>query len=593
MDKRAFTAFGLIFLFLIVWRTQVLPRMHPPPPPTKKEPAKPAKPTKGTREAPTETTSPAIAPAARKPAIPEPETTRTDAAPPAPPAQPTVDPADVDDNIPLESDLIRTVWSTRGAVIRQAFLKTYKDVDRKRDLALLKMPGTGAGSLALPDLSIGGASIPSDFSAVNFKHVVPSGRSRYGADLVFVTDVDGKAGKPVLRVEKRIRAPKGKFHLEMVLAFTNLGAEPIRPTYSLRAAAGVIPESKSRPGIIGIIANDRGKSSPAQLTQKPPMKLKEPVTVSRDDLHEILWAGTVNKYFAAVLCPAEPSVVSLATLEKIGPGGKTTGNAAATLRATTAEIPPGATVKHAYLFFIGPKAKDVLAKYPKQQLSRLLDFGTFGPICLVLIGLLEFFHRIIPNYGVAIVLMTIVVKVVLHPLTRKSQMSMHRMQKLQPKINELREKYKNNKQKLGQEQMAMFKEHGVNPMSGCLPMFLQIPVFIALFRTIRQSIQLRQAPFLLWIHDLSRPDALCKIGNFTLNLLPIAMTVTWVIQQKMMPKSTDPQQQQQQKMMMLMPIFFGFMLYSFPAGLALYWLTSTLLGILEQYWIRKQMAKMD
>ena len=176
---------------------------------------------------------------------------------------------------------------------------------------------------------------------------------------------------------------------------------------------------------------------------------------------------------------------------------------------------------------------------------------------------------------------------------------MFRMQQLQPMINQMKEKYKHDKQRMGKEQMLLFKKYGVNPMSGCLPMVLQLPVFFALFRTLQLSFEMRQAPFLLWVNDLSMPDTLLHfsfsipfIGN-ALNILPLIMTGASFAQMKLTPKApaVDPQAQAQQKMMSFMPIIFAFILYHMPSGLTVYWTTSTIFSIIEGLVIRKSIKK--
>ncbi len=255
------------------------------------------------------------------------------------------------------------------------------------------------------------------------------------------------------------------------------------------------------------------------------------------------------------------------------------------------ELQPNESVCHEYVLFLGPKKQDVLADYP--DMARLLDYGWFGAISKLLLTVLHGFQRLIPNYGVGIILLTALVRLCLHPFTRKSQISMHKMQKLQPLLKEIQEKHKSDRQRQGREQMELFRKHGANPMTSCLPMFFQLPVFFGLFRMLQYSIDLRQEGFMLWIRDLSRPDTIGHLSGFPINILPVLMVISWVAQQLTMPKSADPQQAQTQKMMLLMPIFFGFLLYGMASGLTLYWLTSTFLGIIEQKLIKLQIQKKE
>ena len=241
--------------------------------------------------------------------------------------------------------------------------------------------------------------------------------------------------------------------------------------------------------------------------------------------------------------------------------------------------------------------KRYLSKIDKNY-SVVDDYGFFGIISGLLLGILGTFYQFVHNYGIAIILLTLLIKLCLFPLTKKQQISMQnyqdQMKKFQPQLKSLQEKYKNNKQKLNQEVMNLYKKHGVNPipLGGCLPIFLQLPIFIGLYQALYYSIDLRQASF-LWIRDLSQPDHFFQFGSYVaylgdyLNILPIIMTVMWIVQQKLTPKPTDPQMQQQQKMFMFMPIFFAFILYHVASGLVLYWLTMNFFGIIEQSVIKK------
>jgi YidC/Oxa1 family membrane protein insertase len=261
----------------------------------------------------------------------------------------------------------------------------------------------------------------------------------------------------------------------------------------------------------------------------------------------------------------------------------------------------GSSVTHSYLLYCGPKDKDPLAAFDASGFSTgfpaLLDYGKYLDwFVRLLLRLLRLFHAALPNWGMAIILLTVLVRICLHPLTARSQASMAKMQKLQPEIKKLQEKYKNDKQKLGAEQMKLMKEGGANPLGGCLPMLIQLPVFFALYRAINVSIELRQAPFFWWITDLARPDRLFTMGSLVLpvihnelNLLPLLMLVAMVIQQKTSPAAATPEAQQQQKLMaFIMPIFIGVLLYRVASGLNLYIFTSTALGALEQWIIRRR-----
>ena len=226
-------------------------------------------------------------------------------------------------------------------------------------------------------------------------------------------------------------------------------------------------------------------------------------------------------------------------------------------------------------------------------LSAAVDYGWFTVLAKPLLVVLRWFYSYTHNYGVAIILLTLIIKIIFWPLTHKSYTSMQKMKKVQPKIQQIREKYKDDREKLNQELMQIYKTHKVNPMGGCLPMALQIPVFFALYRMLNSAIELRHQPFILWIHDLTAPDRL-NLG-FSIDLpmighldgvpvLTILMGITMFLQQKMTPSSGDPRQE---KIMLIMPVMFTFFFINFPAGLVLYWFVNNILSIAQQYWINR------
>jgi YidC/Oxa1 family membrane protein insertase len=215
----------------------------------------------------------------------------------------------------------------------------------------------------------------------------------------------------------------------------------------------------------------------------------------------------------------------------------------------------------------------------------------------LLLGLLNWFYAYIPNYGLGIIFLTVIVRVAIYPLTLKSMKSMKKMQLLGPEMEELKKKYGDNQQELNKKMMEIYKERGVNPLGGCLPLILQMPVFIAFYRMLWNAFELRGAPFVGWITDLSKPDRMFPMPWMAnvpflgpmfeyLNLLPILMGVAMVLSQKVMPVSGPAQNPQQKMMMNIMPVVFSFMCYNMASGLNLYILTSTILGVVQQKFIR-------
>ncbi len=242
--------------------------------------------------------------------------------------------------------------------------------------------------------------------------------------------------------------------------------------------------------------------------------------------------------------------------------------------------------KRTSVFYVGPKKQSLLWDL---GMKDVMEFGMWRWLCYPLVWVLNFFNNMIPNYGVAIILLTILVRLLFWPLTHKSTVGMKKMQELQPKMKEIQAKFKDNPQRMQQETWALYKEYKVNPMSSCLPMLIQIPVFIALFNVLRSAVELRYAPF-LWIGDLSEPEALFSswfpFGG--LNILPILMAVSTGLQSAFTPATGD--KSQQKMMMIFMPAMMLFMFYSFPSALSLYWFLSNLFSIVQMWIIRRQTA---
>jgi len=258
------------------------------------------------------------------------------------------------------------------------------------------------------------------------------------------------------------------------------------------------------------------------------------------------------------------------------------------------DIRPGTQHTYQYLLFFGPKSMKILGEVG-HDLGKALNFGWFDVLAKPCVWLMNKLYGVIPNYGIAIIILTILIKAVLWPLGSKSYKSMSEMKKIQPLMKEIREKYKNDKKKMNQEVMSLYRTYKINPLGGCLPMVVQLPVFFALYRMLYQAIELRHAPFFLWIVDLSAPDRLFNFGfsipfmepPYGIPVLTIIMGATMLLQQKMSPPMGDPTQA---KMMMFMPLIFTVIFINFSSGLVLYWLVNNILSISQQYYIQKKFA---
>ena len=305
----------------------------------------------------------------------------------------------------------------------------------------------------------------------------------------------------------------------------------------------------------------------SSVVRKKLKKLKQPLTVEGD----IKWASLNEKYFVTLLAP-ESSAFNTVSLKKQG-------NALdADVKATSVVLDPGKEVKFKFKMYNGPKLLSNL-KHFGDNADKVIDYGWFGIIARPLMQFLNLTHQYTHNYGIDIIILTILIKIIFWPLTHKSYKSMSDMQKLQPLMQKLREKYKDDKERLNQEMMRLYKQHKVNPLGGCLPMLLQIPVFFALYKALLISVELRHAPFFWWIQDLSAKDPYY--------ITPIIMGVTMFIQQKMTPSTGDPKMA---KMMLIMPIIFTFMFLNFPSGLVIYWLVNNVLSIGQQMYTNRKLA---
>jgi len=286
---------------------------------------------------------------------------------------------------------------------------------------------------------------------------------------------------------------------------------------------------------------------------------------------DIGWYSFEGEYFAALLIPP-PTERSLTVAVK--GDEKNLLKVSGTLSPIS--IPPKQAIKVPYRIYLGPKEIGRLRELGVGA-EKLLDFGFFSIVAKPILWFLNLTNTVTRNYGIDIIIVSILIKIIFIPLTQISMKSMKEMQKVQPEMTRLRETYKNDKARLQQEIMLLYKRRKINPMSGCLPMLIQIPVFIALYNALQNAIEMRHAHFFWWIKDLSAKDPIY--------ITPLIMGVTMVLQQKMTPTAADPTQA---KMFMLMPIMFTFLFLSFPSGLVLYWLVNNVLSIAHQYYMNKQ-----
>jgi YidC/Oxa1 family membrane protein insertase len=447
-----------------------------------------------------------------------------------------------------------------------------------------------------------------------------------------------------VEVFKELRFHPDSYHVDVTLTFKNnpdlTGSAEKNVYYKFRGIGGITQEAfdKLVRGVYMEKSLEMRSVMPDEIRQKrsggcmpcmPGGGGGSPGGRGRDDGKKapMLWAGVDNRYFCGFLQPLEPGpgVINETYIEMIHKDDrkdflldKEKTNITSVFRSKPFKVVSSEpAVTHTYRFFVGPKTTDVLEQYEDAKFHVLVQNDMEKPSCcgvgFIFRILAQFFllilnliYSVIPNYGVGIIILTILIRLILHPVSKRQQISMKkysdRMQKMQPELKHLQSRHKNNKKKLYEEQRKLMQEHGGSmiPLGGCLPMFLQLPVFLGLYRALDLAIEMRHAHFFLWITDLSKPDAavtfspaLPILGITALNILPLLMVIAMFIQQKITPTAStgSAEQQKQQKMMMyFMLIFFAFIFYNMPAGLTLYWFTSTLLGIFESRMIKKQMA---
>ncbi len=284
------------------------------------------------------------------------------------------------------------------------------------------------------------------------------------------------------------------------------------------------------------------------------------------------WGAFESKYFIASFVPENPSLTSVVMTRS------NDNLVTVSLKDRKELIPGGQNSIFAYTLYLGPKQYNLL-KAMNVGLQDAIDYGWFYWLAIPFLYVLNFLQGFVINYGIAIILLTLAIKLIFWPLGNISYKSMKAMKALQPKIEALKAKHKNDQSKIGQETMALYREHKVNPFSGCLPILIQIPVFFGLYKALMYSIELRHSPFFFWIADLSAKDPYY--------ITPIIMGATQFLQQKMTPAMGDAMQQ---KVMLLMPVIFTFFFLNFPSGLVIYWLFNNIFSIGQQYYINKKLA---
>jgi YidC/Oxa1 family membrane protein insertase len=428
-------------------------------------------------------------------------------------------------------------------------------------------------------------------SALDFD-VTVNGREAADGEKIDLTGQSGEAeivfsrtGKDGARIEKHYRFSSEGYEVELSVSITREGELRQSQGYAVSWESGIALNEKDHRGelrqlaALGRVGEENYKEGVGKFS-KEKTKGPNPGMVS--------WAGVRSKYFLCALITKEERSGALVLL----------GDRDRTMVGWSVQFPfrgDPRQVSDTFALYMGPLDMKALKAYDV-GLEKTIDLGRMRFFSTFILRLMIWMKKFIPNYGLIIIIFSVLTKVLFYRLTHKSFKSMKDMQKLQPRLKELQEKYKDEKEKLNKETMKLYKEAGVNPLGGCLPLLLQMPVFLALFNVLRNTIELRGAPFAWWIKDLSSPDVLFSFGarlpflGNEFHLLPILMGGAMLLQSKMGGGQTTPAAQTKM-MTAMMPIVFTFIFYSMPSGLVLYWLVNNLFAIIQQYYVQKEIEK--
>ena len=548
MDKRTIVAFALSFLVLILWSLYFGPKSEQKTEPQVKE-----------QEAQTKVApAPEPAPAPSKPIVPT----------------PVAQPSEVKEKeITVDTPLYKAVFSNAGPALKSFRLKKYHlTTDPQSPPVEL---ADGKGDLLKVDLEPLEKEAPSPliFNVDETDLVLHSESSP--KELVFTATTAGGVS-----IRQSFLIDPKRYPIELKVTCVNRSEKALEGAFKATVAS-LPPKGKtSYYAFIGLSLLLDGKLKQEKADD---FKKKEKAFSGT-----IQWVSYQEDYFMAAVIPEKAQEARF--VGRLLPTGILEG----TWASPASSINPGEQLTSRFTLFLGPRDLTVL-KDIGSNLDQAINFGWFDIIAKPLLYTLRFFNGYVHNFGIAIILLTVIIKILFWPLTHKSYKSMKQMQKLQPLMAKIREKHKGNREQMNKELMGLYKTYKVNPMGGCLPMLIQIPVFFALFRILGNSIELRHAPFFLWINDLSAPDRLFRFSfeipfmspPYGVPVLTLLMGASMFIQQKMTPTPGDPTQA---KIMLLLPIIFTVMFINFPSGLVLYWLVNNILSIGQQYRIIKRPA---
>ncbi|MCX7805799.1 MAG: membrane protein insertase YidC [Planctomycetota bacterium] len=526
--------------------------------------------------------------------------------------------ADPEEPVRVSTGLLELVFDNRGATLARATLLDARVRPGSNEpLDILGEIQPDLRSMALTYITVNGAKYEG-LDSRRWKRTSGPVKDADGAWIVgYQTDLG------TVRLTKRFRVPEDGRHVELEISVENAGKEPAKYDYRLRGAAGILPDlppdekpQQFYPGVSATLAGRREEGGGIEYMDVDPAAAAAGDPAKRRlSLKRNMWAATRNRFFAAVLIPFDPGVAIEMLAEAVRPDASMAARdsrfrlpnlATAVTRRLSGEVAPGQTGDpDRYALYLGPAKDDILASYDAGHLGMtdlhlnaiityFYHWESINWISRQLLRLFNLIHSAIDSYGLAVVLLTLAVKLALHPFQKKSTIAMHRMQQIQPLLMAIKQKYEGKKdaesqRKMHLETMDLMNKHGANPAMGCLPVLVQMPIFFALYGTFSRAFEIRHAGF-LYIADLSVPDRLAMLPFWPgeLNLLPILYCGLMLYQSSKMPKPTDPNQELNYKMMKIMPVVFSVLFYMMPSGLVVYFVASSIFGLVETWYIKKR-----
>ncbi|MCQ2603549.1 MAG: membrane protein insertase YidC [Spirochaetia bacterium] len=505
--------------------------------------------------------------------------------------------AGVGQDVKLETEVFDITFNTKGATVKSIKLKKHAEMDG-RPLEMINRGGSSLDAFNIYFGDMNGRQLNSVFDYRQYKQ-------NNDSIVEFWTEFEMTMGTGVripLEVRKKYVFKPDEYMLELEVQMLNKEGKIIQfnnngYAYTLEFGPQIGPEFEKLDG-----KSEYRRYITCEGKKRKIIKMPKPVI--KEGSQNNSWAAIAGKYFTVIGITDEKNYQTL--FSSLPVAGQENGSSLYFCKSAF----KGSSGIDTYKFYIGPKSSTELRRYDtaekngfgmtKMELDRVLDSGAMlGWLQQILKWLLIKFHSLIPNYGVAIILLTILVKIVLYPLTKKSFESSSKMSALSPKLKELQTKYKGNNQKLNAEMSALYKKEGVNPMSGCLPILLQMPIFIALYGLLNSFFELRGAGFLEpWITDLSQPDSIFNFAPTSIfligsdiRLLPILMMATQILSSKLMQPAGAESQSQMKMITYMMPVVFLFVLYDVSSGLLLYWTMTNIISIGQQLYINYKMKK--